>query len=225
MNSRCRSLLRTAGSLCLLSFTALVAAASPVTYIYNGNGFTSFSGTPTETSANSLTVTLVFASVLPANLSWTDETAGIQSWSVSDGVNGFNQSTPGASMSAILSTDGSGNIAGEWDVSGARMISVPFPIEQLATANCSTHCGQAQDRFAYSDPGSGPPANIPPTSNTATAAANPNGWIPVATSAPEPSTAWLLVPGALALLMRRRVLLDGRSVEVAREGRGETSES
>jgi len=189
---------------CLLALLVLAAAhASPVTYIYNGNGFTSFSGSPTETTADFVTVTLVFASALPANLSYVDESAGLQSWSISDGVNGFNQSTFNATLTAQLSTDGSGNITGEWNVDGLWTVVLPTTTEQLTTQNCPSHCGLSQDQFIYHDPGAAFPIFIPPSSRSATATPDANGWTTQGAT-PEPSTGWLLIGGALGLLSRRR---------------------
>jgi hypothetical protein len=184
----------------------LPAVASTVTYIYTGNGFTSFSGSPGVNGSNYIQVTLVYNSVLPGGLSYAVETAGLQSWSVTDGVHTLSNTTPGTvGIGVNVSTDAQGNIIGEWAVNASKTSITGTDLQTMGlnTENCSSHCGNVVDQYTFNDSGSGFPP-IPPSSASASATANAAGWTTIGAPTPEPATAWLLLAGPVLFIVRRR---------------------
>jgi hypothetical protein len=195
---RSRSYLLTAGALLWLAFTPLAAMASPVTYNYSGNVFTSFSSGAPVTGSNYIQITLEFASVLPGNLSFQDETGGLLYWWIGDGSEAIDSSYLGANLVAILSTDAAGNIVGEWSVMAVIMTILGSHITTLSftSNNCAVHYGQFEDSVQYND-------SAPPNISWSASTTPIDGWTPVSV-APEPSPTWLLIPGVVGLFVKSR---------------------
>jgi hypothetical protein len=131
-------------------------------------------------------------------LSFQDETGGLLYWRIDDGSEALESPDYGAYMVAILSTDAAGNIVGEWSVMAVITTILGSHITTLSftSNNCVVHYGQFEDSVQYND--SAPPNIFWSASTTPI-----DGWTPVSV-APEPSPTWLLVPGAIGLLVKRR---------------------
>ena len=82
-------------------------------YDYTGNPFTLLFGTTGDNSSQSITATLVFPSLLSADLSSVDESSFVESWSITDGIHTLTSSDAGAVLDTLaLSTDDAGDIVG-----------------------------------------------------------------------------------------------------------------
>jgi hypothetical protein len=171
----------------VLAALACSSAHASVVYLYTGNAFDQFFGSPGVDGSNSISATLTFASPLAGGLSFFDASTTVQSWSITDGVHTVTSTTPGATIDEMyVSTDAGGNIIAQWDV----LLSLGASPE-LLTANCPGICGGvAADKY------------VGGLFTSADVTSNPGTWTTEA--APEPASAWLLLAGPVLWFVRRR---------------------
>jgi hypothetical protein len=192
------AILRTAITLALFAFAVPIAEGS-VTYTYTGNPFTVIDGTQANmNSASYISVTLVFTSALPAGLFYVDVTSNLQSWSITNGHDGFDNRSASrgrsVTFSVVLSTDALGNIVGPWNIRANSVVHAN-PTQAImqfsGTSNCASQCPSIPlDKFDYVE---SCPCAL--RSYGGSGAPNPNGWMPVSEApAPEPLAASHLVP-------------------------------
>jgi hypothetical protein len=169
----------------VLAALACSSAHASVVYLYTGNGFNGFSGSPGVDGSNLISATLTFASPLAGGLSGFDASTTVQSWSITDGVHTLTSITPGVSIDDMfVSTDAGGNIIAQWN------LVINVGPEQLGTANCLGLCGEVVDFYKH----------VP--SDQAYVFNNPGIW--TTETAPEPASAWLLLAGPALWIVRRR---------------------
>jgi hypothetical protein len=168
----------------VLAALACSSAHASVVYLYTGNGFDQFTGSPGVDGSNFISATLTFDSPLAGGLSLFDASSTVQSWSITDGVHTLTSSTPGVTVSDMfVSTDAGGNIIAEW------LLYIHLGNEQLITEDCPGFCFSVSDK--YHD-----------ISDVAAVVGSPGIW--TIETAPEPSSAWLLLAGPVLWIVRRR---------------------
>jgi hypothetical protein len=171
----------------VLAALACSSAHASVVYLYTGNDFNFFNGSPGVDGSNFISATLTFASPLAGGLSLFNASTTVQAWSITDGVHTLTSTTPGASIgNMIVSTDAGGNIIEQWAV------YIDFgSIGHIETTDCPGFCGGAADVFHADSP------------DYADVGSNPGTWV-TQTAVPEPGAAWLLLAGPALWIVRRR---------------------
>jgi len=192
--------------LALLLAMGPTARASSVTYTYTGNPF-NFEASAPWTTSDFVSASFTFSSPLADNLASAFLTTGVESWTINDGVTTFDPSN-GATLTLLeLSTGPSGNIT-VWDFNVFNFTTACEP-HAFSGWNGGLAPTDAQDQGEYDNACS---PYTPPS-----IAGNlgwPGTWTesqvsPPPSSAPEPSTAMLLVfaliPGLVWLRRRQRI--------------------
>jgi hypothetical protein len=183
------------------SIVALPLMASPVTYTYTGNDFTTATG-PDLTTSDSVTGSFTVASPLGDNLNGANIAGSALSYSFSDGPDTITNTTPNiglcfCSPTIDIWTDASGNI-NNWDVS--------LTVGELGSENITTEDFDAGIFRGIVIEDSGTTDNT--GSDTASNTGDQGSWGPgvVASSTPEPGSLTLFGAGlaALAAAVRRR---------------------
>jgi hypothetical protein len=170
---------------CILGLAPFAHAG--VTAVYTGNYFdTLFGDGGGDTLSGFISVSLAFSAPLAPNLSFSSAPeALLTSWSITDNLGHTLGSATGDDLLDFeLSTDSSGNVTAEWNMS-TGLSGGGF---HLQTNSC---CGGAQDTYQG-------------TTGGVYVNSTPGLWVTTVT--PEPSSAGLLLGGLawLAAAVRRR---------------------
>jgi hypothetical protein len=165
-----------------MAVLAAASASANVVYDYTGNDYTSYAGSYTGTENVTLSITL--ASTLGPNLTQAREDP--LSFSFSDGVQTITDTTPGASISVLFSTDAAGSIT-HWDVYTQFYDSNARVYDHIETNNSIGF-------FPYDYAVHG----INPDDGSFGRSGVPGQWT-VASAVPEPSTWAMMVLGFAGL--------------------------
>ena len=169
-------------------------ATADVIYQYTGNPFTTVASP--YTTSDFVSGTIALSSILPPNLNQAPIQAN--AFSFSDGVQTLTSANLGLPTDSLVSTDGSGAIAGFWEfVFGGR--NPEAPIIQTLNALQGMQGPVTQDEGRLGNLAMGAPIGANTNS--------PGVW----TLVPEPSTALLLASGVVGLAVRRRRAREGAS--------------
>jgi len=171
---------------CLLAWITSPATAD-VIYQYTGNPFTTVASP--YTTRDFVSGTIELSSILPPNLKQAP--IQVNAFRFGDGVQTLTSANLGLPTDSLVSTDGSGAIAGFWEfVFGGR--NPEAPIIQTLNAFQGMQGPVTQDEGRLGNLAMGAPIGA----NTN----DPGVW----TLVPEPSTALLLASGVVGLAVRRR---------------------
>jgi hypothetical protein len=170
----------------VLAALACSSAHASVVYLYTGNAFDNFVGSPGVDGSNFISATLTFDSPLAGGLVFFNASTTVQAWSITDGVHTLTSSTPGVSVGDMfVSTDAGGNIIAQWS------LLISLGTARLKSEDCPGFCGTVGDDYTDA------------TALAAASASSPGTWVTQA-AVPEAGAAWLLAGPLLWIVRRRR---------------------
>jgi hypothetical protein len=192
-------MLKTAGLSGIILLFGSVLNASPVTYSYTGDAFTDFSGSYSSAAETNITVSVTFASALGANV--TEIPVSPLSFQITDGATTLTDQSADIDNAGTLfefGTDGAGDIDA-WIIEVTQTNGSGYL--ELASN------GPYHDFSSDCDAGSIPGETCNVVSQASVTYASGGGALPVPAfelvTAPEPSTAGLVVMAGLCALLGR----------------------